>query len=177
MAAKKIPVAAIEQLQRALDGAPECQVEDVSKVQAIRILIPQIQNMRSKGYGWSAIARLLSEGGIIVSAVTLKSYLTQDKALRKRGRERKGKGRREPEGQRSGAATEPLRSREGGAEGVPHRRVSEGPAEVSKTVPAPASQGVAAATPMRFPKAAAERGVNEPPRRSSFVPKEDSEEI
>jgi hypothetical protein len=175
MAAKKIPVAAIEQLQRALEDVPECQVEDVSKVQAIRMLIPQIQNMRSKGYGWSAIARLVSEGGIGVSAVTLKSYLTQAKADGRKSGERKANrpGRSQGKG---GASPEPRRSTEGPAKGT-NRNVSADPVGASKTVSASTSEQVAAPIPSGLPKTAARGGEEGPPRRSAFVPKEDSEEI
>jgi hypothetical protein len=176
MAAKKIAVAAIEQLQRALEDVPECQVEDVSKVQAIRMLIPQIQKMRSKGYGWSAIAQLVSEGGIAVSAVTLKSYLTQAKAVGRKNGERKVKAPRRSQGTGRGAGTEPLRSTVGPAEGA-NRNVSADPVGASKTVSATASQQVAAPIPTALAKTGARRGEDGHPRRSSFVPKEDSEEI
>src|ERR1700677_2891697 len=97
MAPRKIPIAAIERLQRTLESTPECRIEEVTKVEAIRMLSAQIQAMRSKGYGLGAIAGLLSENGIAVTAVTLKGYLKEfksaggTKSARKRG-DRKGRG-------------------------------------------------------------------------------------
>jgi hypothetical protein len=44
-------------------------------VHAIRMLTDSIKAMLSKGYDWAAIATLLSEQGLSVSPVTLKSYL------------------------------------------------------------------------------------------------------
>jgi hypothetical protein len=82
MQPRKMPMAAIEERQRAFEGVPECRVEEVTKVQAIRMLVPQIHAMQSKGYNLRAIAGMLSEHGIAVTSVTLKSYLNQVKVRR-----------------------------------------------------------------------------------------------
>jgi hypothetical protein len=101
MQPRRIPVAAIEQLQRAIESLPECQVDEVTKVQAIRMLVPQIQAMQSKGYSLGAIAKMFSENGIVVTAVTLKSYLNQVKPMRGRKGIRKSKQRRRVDEARS----------------------------------------------------------------------------
>ena len=80
MAPRKIPIATIEQLQRTLESKPECHIEEVTKVEAIRMLSAQIHAMRSKGYGLRAIADVLSENGVAVTAVTLKGYLKKFKS-------------------------------------------------------------------------------------------------
>src|ERR1700722_18545962 len=91
---KKVPTAAIEQVRRALQNAPDCATKEVPKLQAIRALIPDIRQMQSKGYDWSAIARLLSEHGIAINVVTLKSYLQRAKAgeVRPHRKRRAGNG-------------------------------------------------------------------------------------
>ena len=84
----------IEQLQQALADTPECPAEEITRTEAIRILAPQIHKMQSKGYGYTAIAALLSEKGFAVNSKGLKSYLRQAKgAVRKRplGKEKEGK--------------------------------------------------------------------------------------
>jgi len=48
-------------IQRELQDAPECPVEEVSKIRAVRLLAPQICAMQSKGYSLAAIAAMLSD--------------------------------------------------------------------------------------------------------------------
>src|ERR1019366_2785449 len=78
--AKKVATTAIEQVRKAIQMAPDCTTKEVTKLQAIQTLISDIQQMQSKGYDWRAIASLLSEHGIDINVVTLKSYLQRAKA-------------------------------------------------------------------------------------------------
>ena len=91
---KKVPTAAIEHVRRAIQNAPDCTTKEIPKLQAIRALIPDIRQMQSKGYDWSAIASLLSEHGIAINVVTLKSYLQRAKAgeVRPHRKRRAGNG-------------------------------------------------------------------------------------
>jgi len=81
----------IERLQRTLENAPQCRVEEVSTLEAIRMLAPQIHAMQTKGYALGAIAEMLSGNGVPVTGTTLKSYLNEVKTAggRKSDRRRK----------------------------------------------------------------------------------------
>jgi hypothetical protein len=71
----KIPISAIPDAQRVLENAPVCNTTEVTKVDAMRLLLPQIKAMQAKGYGLAHIAKLLSETGISLTEVTLKNYV------------------------------------------------------------------------------------------------------
>src|ERR1700677_4608891 len=179
MAPRKIPIAAIERLHRTLEITPQCRIEEVTKVEAIRMLSTQIHAMQSKGYGLGAIAGLLSENGIAVTAVTLKGYLKEFRAAggktsARKSRQRRGSGR--------GQANAPIKAPRS-PEGVQGEVVSSSPkagAEGSvgreKGAPAGASSGAAASgalTSKGSPRSTDEGA----PRRSAFVPKEDTRDI
>jgi hypothetical protein len=68
-----IRIADIERLQRTMESVPEPRVEQVTTLQAVRMLSSQIQSMQAKGYGLPAIAELLSKSGVVVTAKTLKT--------------------------------------------------------------------------------------------------------
>jgi hypothetical protein len=180
MAAKKIRVTAVEHLQRALENLPTCPVEEVSKRRAIGMLVPQIQNLQSKGYGWDAIAGLLCEGGIAVTAVTLKSYLQQAKAVGGKEAERKSKRSRGEKVVPLKARAEPRPAACAPLEGAP-LRIPGGDRVASpsgtKGVHAPKSDAVAASPATAPSKSAARRPEPATSPRSAFLPKEDSEEI
>jgi hypothetical protein len=179
MTRRKIPVSAIERLQRTLESTPECRIEEVTKVEAIRMLRPQILAMRAKGYGLGAIAGLLSEHGIAVTAVTLKSYLKQFKGAG--GKKSAGKIRPRPG--LEDAAANVLTGPSSSAQGVHDRGAPpsskagrEVAAEGAREAPAGASsQGAApVATTSKGSPRPAEGGA---PRRSAFLPREDTEDI
>ncbi len=65
----------VHKLQQALDEVAPYQATELSKQQAIRALSPQIQSLRAKGYGWTAVAAMLSEHGVPVSVAALRTYL------------------------------------------------------------------------------------------------------
>jgi hypothetical protein len=75
MQPRMIRVADIERLQRTMESVPEQRVEEVTTMQAVRMLSSQIHRMQAKGYGLAAIAELLSDSGFVVTAKTLKNYL------------------------------------------------------------------------------------------------------
>ena len=59
--------------RRTLENVPESRVDEVTTVQAVRMLTSEIYAMQAKGYGLRAIAELLSENSVVVIAATLKS--------------------------------------------------------------------------------------------------------
>src|SRR5580658_5083137 len=179
MPPRKIPIAAIERLQRTLESTPECRIEEVTKVEAIRMLSSQIHAMQSKGYGLGAIAGLLSENGIAVTAVTLKGYLKEFKAAGGKTSARKSRQRRGSGDGQANARVKASRSPEGvqGEEPCSSPKAGrEGSAGPEKGGPAGASSGAAAsgALTSKGSLRSADEGA---PRRSTFVPKEDTRDI
>jgi len=71
----KISVSELHNIARSLEALPPHRDTSVSKQKAIALLAPELHAMRSKGYSWSAIAALLTNSGVPVSAVALQSYL------------------------------------------------------------------------------------------------------
>jgi hypothetical protein len=158
----KIRLDSIETLQKTLEALPEHRQEEVTKVQAIRMLAPQIHAMQSKGYNLASIAAVLSERGIAVSAGALKSYLSHSRG----GEDRKTRGRKSRPAAASVARPAPARA------GDPEASAAS---SVASTVSSSASpigprEG---AQPHPAPKPAG--GFAE--RRSAFVPRKDSDDI
>lgn len=174
MPPKRIPVAAVEAAQKTLESAPQCHPDDMTKVQAIRTLAPQIHMMQSKGYSLHAIAGLLTESGIGVTAVTLRSFLNRAKNTARRiGKSKKSRPSRT--GAPTASATpatpspSPKPTAEHSAPGRPAAAVGES-ADAASASPAPS---VAASSAKDVRKA----GEGDGPRRSAFLPKEDTRDI
>jgi hypothetical protein len=167
----KIRFDAIERAQKLLEAAPEPHLEEVSKSHAARILIPQIRDAQSKGYSLRAIASLLADSGIPVSASLLKTLLSQERSRTVSTTD----PRVEPATRRRSAAHE-ARSR-------PRTEPSSNPARAGVTAstrrgPAPGSDRREDSPDPQSPPAPAVASTPSPPqRRSSFVPRPDTEDI
>jgi hypothetical protein len=181
MPVKTVAASAIEQVRRTFQSAPPCQAEQVTMMEAIRSLVPDIHCMQQKGYGLGAIARYFSEQGIDLTEATLRCYLQRAKASSGRRAKRKGKVAPSPADSTAGArtATGPAIARGSGA---------EKPAAPATMAAAPAKPPAAApeakpAAPAKPPAAVPEapkvvrRPTESPPLRSSFVPREDTEDL
>jgi hypothetical protein len=175
MQPRMIRVSDIERLQRTMDSAPEHQAEEVTTLQAVGMLSSQIDAMQAKGYGLPAIAQLLSDNGVVVTARTLKTYLGEARAAGGRKTRRKTRARRPV---RNGAAatdpttesTRPVEARTTSGDAAPGARVV--------TEPYPGGTTSAAPTPATVvPKVTARPGDNASSRRSTFVPTEDTRDI
>jgi hypothetical protein len=171
MQQRMIRVADVERLQRTMEGVPEQRVEEVTTLQAVRMLSSQIRGMQTKGYGLAAIAELLSDNGVVVTAKTLKTYLSEARTAGGRKSRRKAKTHR-PVG--TGAAvTVPKTAVEAHAasgDAQPGARV------VAKAAPA-ATMPSAPTAPVVTPKGTARATDDASSRRSAFVPKEDTRDI
>ena len=100
MQPRRVRVADIERLKRTLENVPEHRAEEVTTAQAVRMLSSEIDAMQAKGYGLPAIAELLSDNGLAVTAMTLKTYLSEARATGGRKNAPQGQGaptRRGPE--------------------------------------------------------------------------------
>jgi hypothetical protein len=72
---KRFAPATVQDIQAALEALPPCEATEMSKQQAVQALSPQIDDLRGKGYGWIAIAAMVSERGLPISAAALRTYL------------------------------------------------------------------------------------------------------
>jgi hypothetical protein len=175
MQQRMIRVADVERLQRTMEGVPEQRVEEVTTMQAVRMLSPQIRGMQAKGYGLPAIAELLSDNGVAVTAKTLKTYLSEVRAAGGRKSRRKAKTHR-PVGA-GPAATVPTTGSKPAVE--PHAASGDarpGARMVAKAAPA-ATTPPAPTAPVVTPKGTARSSDDASSRRSAFVPKEDTRDI
>jgi hypothetical protein len=85
MASRKVRADALNRLQRYVAELPPCQPEEMTTREAVGMALPQIHAMQSKGYSLDAIAKILSEIGIEVTAAGLKRYVHLAEAERPRG--------------------------------------------------------------------------------------------
>jgi hypothetical protein len=76
---------------RVLEDTPACVTKEVTKVEAMRLLVPQIRAMQAKGYTVAHIANVLSKTGISLTEATLKNYLHRFKLPTEKVPARKGK--------------------------------------------------------------------------------------
>jgi hypothetical protein len=166
--AKKVATTAIEQVRKAIQMAPDCTTKEVTKLQAIQALISDIQQMQSKGYDWKAIASLLSEHGIDINVVTLKSYLQRAKAGGAKAR-RKRRGNHDADKRTPRGSSEDAREGAAKAPGAATR----GPKEDG----APPAAGSSNCIPANAAKANPALGNDTASRRSAFVPEEDTDDL
>jgi len=77
-----IKVAQVEELRQKLLELPEVDdVErEVNKLEAVRRMADAVSLLKKRGYSMEKIAEILTNGGLEISAQTLKSYLTKAKS-------------------------------------------------------------------------------------------------
>ena len=156
-----------EQARRAIRSTPECVAKDIPKGEAIRALTPDIREMHSKGYDWTAIAQLLTEQGVAITAVTLTSHLQQAKRAKRR------KARGGSDGTERNERSAPKGRRE--HELVPTRNSTGGAKkDTDKAAPAPAVD-TPEARPGSFGDARAIQDADS--RRSALVLEEDTDDV
>lgn len=76
----RIRVDTIEPAQRALDSLPQFRSEDLTKAQAVQMMITQIRAAQSKGYSLEAISKVLSDRGISIPLGSLRAYVSEANA-------------------------------------------------------------------------------------------------
>src|SRR5579859_1728984 len=85
----RIRANALQAVRQALEAMPENEDKPLSKLEAVRLVLPQIEASRQRGYSLQAIAELLCERGIHITQSVLRSYLTE---ARSGGRKAKRRG-------------------------------------------------------------------------------------
>ena len=175
MQPRRVRVADIERLKRTLENVPEHQAEEVTTAQAVRMLSSQIHAMQAKGYGLPAIAELLSDNGLAVTATTLKTYLSEARAPGGRKNRRKTKAHR-PVGTGAAGTAPTTESKPAVVAHAASGNAQPGARGVAKAAPA-ATTPPAPAAPGAAPKGAARPSDDASSRRSAFVPREDTRDI
>jgi|CZKU01.1.fsa_nt_gi hypothetical protein len=175
MQPRRVRVADIERLKRTLENVPEHHAEEVTTAQAVRMLSSQIHAMQAKGYGLPAIAELLSDNGLAVTATTLKTYLSETRAAGGRKNRRKSKAHR-PVGTGATATAPTTDSKRAVEAHVASGDAEPGARGIAKVAPA-ATTPPAPTAPAVTPKGTARPNDDASARRSAFVPKEDTRDI
>jgi DNA-binding transcriptional MerR regulator len=167
----KIRCDAVERARKLLETVTTPTVEEVTKSEAVRMLLPQICEARSKGYSLEAIAKMLSESGVTASASLVRDLLTEANASLVSGLDARSKSAR--------LRKSPVRE----VRAHPRHEPSSGALD-SKTAPEvtraanpdrsirPEGTGDGATPVVKSPS------VGQPVvRRSTFVPRPDTENI
>ena len=123
--------------------------------------------MQAKGYDWRAIASLLSEHGIAINVVTLKSYLQRAKAEARPHRKRRAGEGAEPRKARGSGKDTGRGTAKAGEDGTQGR--SEDAPETPAGAPKEAAVGAS-----KSGGACAQEAVSRP---WAFVPEEDTDDI
>jgi hypothetical protein len=87
----KFTVAQIDALRAklaALPQAPARPAHATTKMKVVAALASELTALRTRGWGLQALAAFLAEGGVKISAGTLKNYLQRTGATRKRRRKK-----------------------------------------------------------------------------------------
>jgi hypothetical protein len=129
----RIRVDTIEPAQRALESLPEFRSEDLTKAQAVQMMIPQIRTAQSKGYSLEAISKVLSDRGIPIPIGSLRAYVSEANA---------DTGRRRKKRKAKPATHASLETKKG-----PTAKTSQG--DASAQPKAPAGKSGAASTPRK----------------------------
>jgi len=81
---QKVRLDDVRKLDEALAELPEQQNQEIAKTEAIRILLPRIRTLQSRGYSLGDIAQRLTNGGVPMTAMLLRIYLTREGASQHR---------------------------------------------------------------------------------------------
>src|SRR5579859_1588882 len=175
----KIPISVIQELKTQMLNMPAAEPTEMSLVQAIRALAPDIRDMQARGYTMAQVADILTSTGIRIATTTLRSYLSRFvvepmKPLRKGPRRVASKrdvvaavAERRPEGGAEASSHAPAPT---GATRPPTLRTTSGSAARSTPPAAAASSTVPAREPAASP-------AKHQRTTYGFIPREDSDEI
>jgi len=162
----KFTAEAVRKLQQSLDEVTPYQATELTKQQMIHTLSPQILALRSKGYSWTAVAAMLSERGVPVSVAALRTY------LRRVREEAPNEAPRSP--------TKRLRDGRTVARQPERSPIVSASPQSGETSPAgkPQPHGASPASAVAAQHATAPAPRREqPPRRSAFIPRPDTDDI
>lgn len=81
----------VEEANSFLQDLPEKQKEDLSLKEAVNKLREPIQEALAKGYSYPDLAKMLSEKGIKISALTLKNYAPSGRKQSSKAKPRRAK--------------------------------------------------------------------------------------
>jgi hypothetical protein len=166
----KIRFDAVERARKLLEDVRPPEIEEVTKSQAVRLLLPQIREAQSKGHSIEAIARMLSESGVQVSAHLVKDLVWKVGARR----ESKGEAAAKPARRRAPASVDAdsPSPKEATSKEPPVQSIAT---KASTTIAGSAEQAPSGDSAPRG-QSPAPSGAS-PQRRSTFVPRPDTKDI
>lgn len=191
---QKVRLEDVRRLEEELDALPEQPNHDIPKTEAIRILLPKIQLLQSRGYSLSDIAERLTAGGVPMKAATLTTYLRREGVAKKRSKPKKRTSGSEQTAEQAHVhkegplPVEPNTTRQPAESTAPQSRV--GTTNNASQVDSPRTP-IETATPKRVETTAAEStpsaptatnepkppGQAEPKRGGNFVIKKDTPKL
>jgi hypothetical protein len=170
-ARQKIRCDAIDRARKFLETVTTPTIEEVTKSEAVRMLLPQIREARSKGYGLEAIAKMLSESGVTASASLVRDLLTEANAPLVSGLDARPKSAHVRKSPARGVCVQPRHASSSGASDS-----KTAPEATRATTPdgslRPAGTGDGATPVVKSPSVG-----QSVVRRSTFVPRPDTENI
>jgi hypothetical protein len=140
-------IARVEEIRKRLVEAPELVPTTVTRADAIRMLAPEIAQMKAKGYSLGKVAAFLGGEGIAISPGALKRSLRSP--------------RLQPRGDRPKARTERPSARVRKGPGTPRGSLTDAATELHAVAPAVAD-GAPAGTPVDLTRGPARVLVREP---------------
>ena len=186
---QKVRLDDVRKLDESFAELPEQQNQEVAKTEAIRILLPRITTLLKRGYTIPDIAKRLSEGGVPMSAMLLRTYLMREGGTGGRRRSKPKKRTEAPENTAAQSAV-PDASTSGqalttGAAMPSASDIKPAPAEdqgVPKSKkagdkPAPPVAQPVTPKPGPAPEPSTSGASEEKPAPGKFIPKPDTDDI
>jgi hypothetical protein len=186
---QKVRLDDVKKLDDSFAALPEHHNPEIAKSEAIRMLLPRIQTLLKRGYSMPDIAKRLSDGGVPMTAMLLRSYLMRESGTGVRRRNKPKKNREQPESTVVQAgSTETGVTRESASSEVPtanaEKKQPAAPVEQSVAkAKQPESKAAATVEQPAGPKAAppapakSTSGAEEKPSPGKFAIKPDTEDI
>jgi len=142
--------ATVEQAKAFLQELPEKPKEDLSLKEAVERMKEPLQLALGKGYSYDSLAKMLSEQGIKISALTLKNYL--------------------PSGRRAAAKAKAAKVKKGTAEAAVETNAAPPEPIVEVAVSVPESEPTSKKSAGGRPKAAAKAKAEPQPASATKSP-------
>ncbi len=86
---QKVRLEDVRKLEEQFDVLPEQTNVAIQRTDAIRILLPKIQILQSRGYSLTDIAERLTQGGVPIKASVLATYLRREVGAKRKSKPRK----------------------------------------------------------------------------------------
>ena len=186
---QKVRLDDVRKLDEFFAELPEQENQEIAKTEAIRILLPRISTLLKRGYTISDIAKRLSDGGVPMTAMLLRTYLLREGGTggRKRSKSKKRTAATEntvaePIAPESGTKQEPSTTSAtspsaGELQPVPATDRPVAKAKKSGSKPAVPEAETATPKPASIPEPSTSGESEKKPMPGKFIPKPDTDDI